>query len=252
MGTPSVADYCRAIEAHLTRVNGGHLVRVVGPAFSLVREWESAGIPLSVVQRAIDQKAERQRASNIGRRPRPLHIEFCTDDVWQLFEDWKRAVGVSGAAPDADAPTDAVTEPASVDASSAASRRPSLSKHLERVSDRLSRLLGRHDLAEPFLDRINATLSAVADARDRARTARGPARDAVVESLRPLDAALLAAARGAMSAAELDELGRQAESELSAFRKRLEAAAWHAALTATSNRLIRERFGLPVIDPDEA
>lgn len=251
MGTSTVADYCRAIEAHLTRVNGGHLVRVVGPAFSLVREWESAGIPLSVVQRAIDQKAERQRASNVGRRPRPLHIEFCADDVWQLFEDWKRAVGVSGAAPEEHA--DGVLEPTTVETSlSPSSRRPSLSKHLERVSDRLSRLLGRHDLPESFLDRINITISAVAEARDRARTARGPARDAIAESLRPLDAELLTAARGALSAAEQDELGRQAETELSAFRKRLDAPAWDAALAATSNRLIRERFGLPVIDPDEA
>ena len=25
-----VADYCRQVEAHLTRINGGHMVRVVG------------------------------------------------------------------------------------------------------------------------------------------------------------------------------------------------------------------------------
>lgn len=258
MGTASVADYCRAVEAHLTRVNGGHLVRIVGPAFALVREWESSGIPLSVVQRAIDQKAERHKQGAAARSGRPLRIEFCENDVRELFEDWKRAVGVA-ALPEADADTTDVSpaetstdDPAETDAVIPSSRRQPLSKHLERVSDRLSRLLGRHDLPEPFLERVNLTISAVAEARDRARTARGAARDEIVASLRPLDVDLMAAAREVPSLAERDAMRRQAEEELAAYRSRLTADAWTTALAATTDRLLRERFALPVIDPDEA
>ena len=36
-------EYCRDIEAHLCRRNGGHLVRLVGPAFDMVRGWAAAG-----------------------------------------------------------------------------------------------------------------------------------------------------------------------------------------------------------------
>ena len=57
-----VGQYCRDIEAHLTRVNGGHLVRIVGPGFALVREWYQDGIPLSVVLRGIEAKASRHDA----------------------------------------------------------------------------------------------------------------------------------------------------------------------------------------------
>ena len=252
MGTTSVAEYCRAVEAHLTRVNGGHLVRIVGPGFSLVREWEAAGIPLSVVQRAIDQKAERHRQGAAGRSGRPLRIEFCEDDVRELFEDWKRAVGVTAAPshPDAPAHQHPDTLPPDILVPSS-SKRPSLSKHLERVSDRLSRLLGRHDLPDTFLERVNLTISAVSAARERARTARGAARDDIAASLKPLDAELVAAARLALDAAARNELHRQAEGELSSYRARMDLVAWDKAIGAVTDRLLRERFGLPVIDPDE-
>lgn len=253
MGTASVADYCRAVETHLTRVNGGHLVRIVGPGFALVREWESSGIPLSIVQRAIDQKAERHKQGAAGRSGRPLRIEFCEIDVRELFEDWKRAIGIA-ALPDDATPSGAETEHAvaGVDAVVPSSRRQPLSKHLERVSDKLSRLLGRQDLPEPFLERVNATISVVAAARDRARTARGAARDEIVAVLRPLDVEIMAAARLVPTAAERDAMQRQAEDELGAYRSRLSPNAWETALTATKDRLLRERWSLPVIDPDEA
>ena len=248
MATSTVAEYCRAVEAHLTRVNGGHLVRIVGPGFVLVRDWEAQGIPLSLVTRAIDQKADRHRQGVAGRSGRPLRIEFCENDVRELFEDWKRATGISTGTT-ADASSEATAgEPAEV---AATTRRPSLSKHLERVSDRLSRLLGRQDLSESFLGQVNRTIASVADARDRARTARVVARDEIVAAIRPLDQDLLTAARLALSADQLNELQRQAEADLAAFRNRMDASAWGNAVTATLTRLIRERFSLPVIDPDE-
>lgn len=253
MGTSSVADYCRQVEAHLTRVNGGHLVRIVGPGFALVREWETAGVPLSVVERAIDQKAERHRQGVAGRSGRPLRIEFCESDVRELFEDWKRAVGVVSlpepqtAAAGAELPNG--SQP-SVDDLAPASRRPSLSKHLERVSERLSRLLGRQDLPETFLDEVNVVISAVAHARDRARSARGAARGEINDAVRPLDVALIAAARRALGEHLLQQLRQQAEDELGAFKSRLDAGAWQSAIDATVDRLVRDRLGLPIINLD--
>lgn len=234
MEPTTVADYCREVEAHLTRVNGGHLVRVVGPGFELVRGWQSQGIPLSIVTRAIDQKAERHQRG-AGGRGRPLRIEFCADDVQELFEDWKRAAGVAHVPIDEDAsPT----------------RRPSLSKHLERVTERLSRLLGRNDLPEPFLERVNYVIGVVAAARERAKGVRGAAREPIAESLRPLDRVLADAARAALSANDVIALNTQAAAELLAYRDRLDPAAWQQALAATTDRLLRERFALPVVDPD--
>lgn len=246
MEPTSVADYCREVEAHLTRVNGGHLVRVVGPGFALVRGWQERGIPLSVVTRAIDAKAERHQRG-AGARGRPLRIEFCTDDVEALFADWKRAVGVMSVTGGDDGTSEVERGPAEPPAA----RRPSLAKHLERVTERLSRLLGRNDLPEPFLERVNYVIGVVASVRERGKGARGAARDELVASLRPLDRVLAEAARAALPARDRDAVDAQAAAELAAYRDRLAPDAWRDALTMTADRLIRERLSLPVVDPDE-
>jgi len=215
-------------------VNGGHLVRVVGPGFALVRGWQQQGIPLSIVTAAIDQKAERHQRG-AGSRGRPLRIEFCADDVQELFEQWKRAVGVM---------------PAPAPAEAAPTRRPSLAKHLERVTERLSRLLGRNDLTDVFLERVNHVIGVVASAREQARGVRGVQRDEIAAALRPLDRVLCDAARAAMTPADREALDALASGELAAYRERLAPEAWAQALQTTTDRLVRERFALPVIDPD--
>ena len=46
MAADDVHAYCREVEAYLCRRNDGHLIRVVGPAFELVKGWAAQGIPL--------------------------------------------------------------------------------------------------------------------------------------------------------------------------------------------------------------
>lgn len=87
---------CRAVESYLCRKNDGHLIRIVGPAFEMVCGWAAAGIPLGVVERAIDRRYARYRAR--GTQRRPLRIEYCEADVLDAFDEWKRAVGVGAAA----------------------------------------------------------------------------------------------------------------------------------------------------------
>ena len=61
--------YCREIEAHLCRRNAGHLVRISGPAFDLVRGWAQQGIPFNVAQQGIDRYIDRSNARGVRRRP---------------------------------------------------------------------------------------------------------------------------------------------------------------------------------------
>ena len=84
---------------YLCQKNRGHLIRVVGPAFELVRGWAATGVPLKVAFRGIDRYCERYDAQ-AGRR-RPVRIEFCEADVLDAFDDWRRAVGVTAATEDA-------------------------------------------------------------------------------------------------------------------------------------------------------
>ena len=107
--TMTAGEYCRAIEAHLCRENGGHLVRIVGPAFQTVAGWHAAGIPFAVVKQGIDRTLARDRAKPAtGAGRRPVRVEFCEADVQDAFATWRRAVGVgmAGAGNDAGAAED--------------------------------------------------------------------------------------------------------------------------------------------------
>jgi hypothetical protein len=235
-----VGDYCRRVEEHLARVNEGQIVRIVGPAFELVRGWALEGIPISLVFHGIDMKAGRHRA---GRSKRPLRLEFCEADVREVFDRWRRAVGLTARAADegqaasgADAPVEETR------------RQPSLSKHLERAIDRLSRASGRLDLPDAFRDLLSASLDELAALRDGARSARGEARATLTGRLPALDAALLAGARAALPRDTLDRLEADAAADLAPYRSRLSADAWQRSLARGTDQLIRDHLGLPTID----
>jgi len=228
-----IGEYCREVEDHLTRVNGGHLVRIVGPGFELVRGWAQEGIPLSFVMRGIDLKAERHHA---GRSKRPLRIEFCESDVRELYEGWRRAVGVAGAGHDAGAPE------------SEDRRRPPVSRHLDRAIETLGRLAGRLEHAAPLRDALAEVLDELVALRERARRLRGPARDALIERLIELDRELLARVRDSTDPRTLEALEREAERDLAVYRDRISAETWQRSVAVTVDRLLRDRVGLPTID----
>jgi hypothetical protein len=223
--------YCRAIEAHLCRRNGGHLIRVVGPAFDLVKEWAELGIPLAVACAGIDRTVDRA-ARKPGRR-RPLRLEFCDADVRATYDEWSRAIGPA-------------LRPSAGDGSAAAVRRGSLAQHLDRAIAQLQalRAAGRAAALEPVLAE---TLAALDAARDAATTARGAAREALIADLQARDAALGAAAVEALDEEERRTVRREAEAEIAGFRVRLAAAQWEVALAAAGTRLARLRLGLPAV-----
>jgi hypothetical protein len=202
-----------------------------------VKQWALDGMPISVVVHGIDRKAERHRH---GHARRPLRIEFCEADVREAFEDWCRAVGMTTS-----------SELSSGDSGTSddipAPRRPSLTKHLDRVVERLVASGSRLDLPESRRARVNCVLATVIELRDRARTARGPARDVIATALAPLDDAVMAAARETADAAVMRALADTAASELESYRVRLSPDAWQRAVNATVDRLLRERLQLPTI-----
>jgi hypothetical protein len=225
--------YCRDVEAYLCRRNDGHLVRIVGPAFEQVRGWATRGIPIKVVFRGIDRYFERYYAK--GPRRRPVRVEFCEADVMDVFDEWRRSVGVGQ--PDTDS-----AEPAG---GHAARPRESLSAHLEKLVARLTtRRGGANRSLDAALDAIVRELDA---ARAGARGVRGERREALLNRLRELDGVLLTAAREGCGADTLRTLEAEADAQLAPFRARMAASAYAQSHQACLDRLIREHTQLPTI-----
>jgi len=234
------AEYCREIESYLCRKNEGHLVRIVGPAFEKVCGWAAMGVPLKIAFRGVDQYCERYHAK--GARRRPVRIEHCEADILELFDHWRRAVGVPAAA-----------VPEERDAESADERRrrqESLPRHLERVLARLSGLRAGWPLPDELGTAVDRLIDAIDARRHELRGLRGEARAALLAWLDEQDRTLIAAARLTTEPAALDALRQEAESELKPFRTRMSPEAWTSAVDAAVDRLVRERAGLPRIALD--
>jgi hypothetical protein len=236
VGTEPV-DYCREIETYLCRKNDGHLIRVVGPSFERVAGWEKQGIPLKVAFAGIDRYFARYYRQ--GARRRPVRIDFCEADVLDVFDEWRRAVGVTQSS--------VGSRQASVGHRSPVASRESLPAHLERVVTKLSSLRASGALGDdcdPILDAVGRELDAARAARGGLR---GDARQAALDRLSSLDAQLLAVARARLDEPTRIALAREAEAELATFRSGMAADAYARARDAAIDRLVRERFGLPVV-----
>jgi hypothetical protein len=239
-----VDEYCREIEAHLCRRNGGHLVRIAGPAFDVVRSWAQMGIPLKVALQGIDRYVDRSSAR--GLRRRPVRVEFCEGDVLDAFDAWRRAVGVHRAQADAAGELADEGAEASGEEAPRGRARESLATHLDRVIVRLTSL--RAGDTPPEWDAVLEEIVRALDAlHPAARRARGEARERLLAELEALDARLMERARAAAGADVLADAAREAAAELEPFAARLSTAAYEAARRRCENRALRERMRLPTL-----
>jgi hypothetical protein len=234
MDVIQLGEFCRFVENYLGRKNAGPVIHLIGPRFELVQGWFARGIPLSIVTQGIDRVFERRQSKKESRRP--VLIEFCEADVLDVFDAWKRAIGVveAGGAGEADEAGDA-------DGAS----RGSLPAHLDRVIARLTTLRGGSDRTlDPVLEAIVRELDA---ARAKAKTIRGEAREALLDRLRQLDASLTDAVRRCAGDETLQQMAAEADDELKPFKARMPAEAYQQSHRACIDRLLRDRAGLPAI-----
>jgi hypothetical protein len=168
-----------------------------------------------------------------------VQIQFCEADVFDVFDEWRRAIGV----PLRDTVEGEGTAPEDDDAASR--RHGSLPAHLDRVIARLTAVRGGSDRSlDEVLDRFVRELDA---ARAGAKGVRGEARAALLERLQSMDDELMAAARAGCEPALLQQLEDEADAELAPFRERMPRDAFERSRLAAVDRLIRERRRLPVI-----
>lgn len=231
-----VGAYCRAIEAHLCVRNGGHRIRVIGPAFDLARAWHRAGIPLKVVERGIDIRVERADARGVRR---PLRLEYCESDVQRAYADWRRAVGPMAAGG---------AEGARDEGDAGNPRLRSLPRHLDRIATRLSSAIVQ--LADGPLRTLGAsTLAQVDGMRASASRARGEARDAMMSTLAQLDEAWDKAVLAHADTSTLARGRAEAERDLGSYRGRMPADEYAKAISGLTARAVRDALGLPRLTP---
>jgi hypothetical protein len=208
----------------------------------MVSRWAADGVPLKVAMSGIDRYFERYYRK--GPRRRPVKIDFCEADVLDVFDEWRRATGLSSVGR---ATLAAETADAAVENPTHRKRGTSLPEHLERVLVRLSSLRATGVLdaaADPLVDRLSAELDV---ARAKSSGLRGDDRRAVLDRLAALDAELLDLVRSSLAPTVLTEIASDAESVVAPFRATMQPDAFETACKRAATGLLRQRIGLPVI-----
>ncbi|MDQ3171621.1 MAG: hypothetical protein M3Q55_15915 [Acidobacteriota bacterium] len=201
-----------------------------------MRGWADAGVPISLVERAIDACSERREARREAARA--LRIEFCEAEVRDQFQRWRRAIGPY------------VGSDAAGDGAEAEAPAPGLASHLTRAVERLVRAAARLEHSEVFRAALDAVVVAVAAVQAESKGARGERRTAFIDDLKKIDDTLMAAARDEAARSSLDGVVRDAAAkELAPWRERMPGAAWTGAIAAASDRLLRDRLDLPDLTP---
>ena len=233
-----IAEFCREIETYLCRKNDGHLIRVTGPSFDLVAGWAMQGVPIKVACAGIDRCFERFYRR--GPRRRPVKIDFCEADVLDVFDEWRRAVGIQsslqspGVSPQSSSPQ-------------SPSPRQTLPAHLERVVLRLSEARARGVLGPAFDALIDRAAAELEVARTKTGGVRGEARQELIARLAALDAELLQQARALLDPSTRTALSNEVEESLAPFRAGMAPESLAVAHEQALDALVRERLQLPQI-----
>jgi hypothetical protein len=223
------SEYCRKLESYLCQKNEGHLIRISGPVFDQVRGWATMGVPLAVAFRGIDRYCERYYAK--GPKRRPVRVEFCEADILELFDDWRRAVGL---------PSQGSREGARQD-------RESLPAHMERVTTRLTACRGGRRFPAALDELIEAITRELDRERTRAKHARGEDRAQLVARLAELDRLMMATVMQELPSDARASYELSAADEITPFGSRMTPDARATAVQNALERLVREGFGLPTL-----
>ena len=242
----TVGQYCRRVESYMCQKNDGHLIRIVGPTFDLVRGWADGGIPISVVERAIDRTYSRYYA--IGTKRKPVRVEYCEQEVIVLFDEWKRAVGI-GKVSSLQLDEPKIKDDTTFIMQAVAGKR-SLASHLEEVGGRLDAWAFEcsGSVADSELSRCAAeAASVVSGIRIGAERLRGASRTAALELLNELDERFRDCARSVADDELLKRLQAEATESVKPFRSRMSQGVFNETVRVATDRLLVDYFKLPLV-----
>jgi hypothetical protein len=160
-----------------------------------------------------------------------VRIEFCEADILELFDDWRRAVGVPARPQDGDEQD----------------RRGSLPAHLDRVIAHLTARRGGQTVSPAFDGLLDSTVRELDAARSRAKQARGEDRTRLIARLTEIDHAIMAAALAGLSPEQRTAHAREAADEIAPFAARMAPASRARAVQTAFERLVRDALGLPTV-----
>lgn len=247
-------NYFTEIEEEFVRRRGKPLL--ISPMdWALVESWKSAGIPLHVVVRAINQAFDSYDSR--PRRPRKVNsIFYCQQEVEAVFAEYR--LSQVGAAPDSGIQAEPRAESVTRAKGGAKGERPKEPSAPAFPREMLLEFLARCDreLAEAEESASGSGHRAVIDTIARARVRLSELTDDISASTRidseglehdldSIDRLLLQSIISSLSESELKAVREQAESELRSYRKKMDQEIYQQTVNNLVSRKLREINRVP-------
>jgi hypothetical protein len=238
-------NYFTEVEEEFVRRRGKPLL--VSPLdWALIESWKNAGIPLHIVLRAINKSFDAYDA-----RPRKYRkvnsVFYCQQEVEASFAEYRLAQVGGGAASESKSASDATAKSSSNRPTVEVFPKPLLLEFLSRSNDELraaaavAKESNRGEI-ESAINRACARLQEISSEIEAAQTVNA---EAIEHDLDAIDHLLLGGARRQVGDEGICRLREEAESQLKAYRKKMDKVIYEQTLENFVARRLRESNGLP-------
>jgi hypothetical protein len=226
-------SYFSEIEDTFIRRRGKHLM--LSPMdWALIESWKERGVPLHVALRGIEHAFDSHQSKQRKRTVKTLL--YCQEEVEAQYAEWlETRVGSNEGTPEAASREEKSPFP-----------RDLVLAHLERSLEELRRLSQERRVREDQLS--EASMRAVALLKEinaDYATAASPDARKLEASLTGIERLLDDAVHATVSAAELESIRSEIESQLKPYKRHMDKTAFAQTWENLLRKRLREQFGVP-------
>lgn len=240
-------NYFTEVEEEFVRRRGKPLL--ISPLdWALVESWKSAGIPLHIVLRAINQAFDAYDA-RAHKHQKVNSIFYCQQQVESTFAGYRLTQVGGGEPQDQTQQTSGQDSSVRPDSEQPAFPREAVQSFLARCHDELGAALAdaqaaRRTEVRDAIDRGRARLTQIITEIEGSSRVQA---EALERDLDAIDRMILEAAVSACGEDEVKKLRSEAESQLRSYRKKMDKAIYEQTVQNFVSRRLRETIKLPRI-----
>ncbi|MFN7947154.1 MAG: hypothetical protein U0Z53_17510 [Blastocatellia bacterium] len=239
-------NYFTEIEEEFVRRRGSHLL--VSPLdWSLIETWQQRGIPLHVVLRGINSSFES--CDPKARRGRKVNsLFYCQQEVEAGFYEYLESrVGGQHSTDETNGAEQASGNGAisTISDSGAPFSRESIIQYLTDQREQLARMMTIHEADAPLSETFSRAARRISEIIADLKAASVVLHERIESDLTLVEDLLLEGLKQSAGAAKLDELRREGDQQLRAYRKGMEAEVYEQTRNNYIARRLREQYRVP-------
>lgn len=233
-------NYFTEIEDTFVRRRGKHIF--ISPLdWALIENWKERGVPLHIairgIEKTFDSYASRQRNRSVKT------LFYCQEEVEAQYADWLSSqVGAAVNAEDGKVETNGRAQP---DDSALPFPREAILKHLSDAHEILKQIKGYRNSKDDFSETLERVSEQLKSLEDDFSKAKKPVAESLENSLTALEKLLDESLLKSLSPDEIEKERTEVESELKAYRNKMDATVYEQTFKNLLLKRLRERTRIP-------